>query len=124
MPPYFLRNDEMSEQSEKKELYRIVRPWTGKDGQPTEVGAVIEGPIHPALLSNVQKVVGELVTGEAPKESEEIIKKAKAEAETIISDAKTEADGILADAKAEANRLLDEAQKDAETIINAAKPKR
>lgn len=95
--------------SDQKEQYRVVREWVGGPA----AGVVIDGPIHPVLESNVQKVVGEIVTGEGKKESQEIIDSAKAEAQKIIDDA-----------KATANSILDDAEKDAEKIIAEAKPKK
>lgn len=108
--------------SEKKEQYRVIKPWAiGEGGKEIKAGTIIDGPIHPALLSNVQKVVGEIVTGDSPKESKKILDAAKSEAEKIISAAKAEAEKLIDAAKADANSLLDEAQKDALSIVEEAK---
>jgi vacuolar-type H+-ATPase subunit H len=115
---------------EKKQKYRVVRNW---EGSGLEVDDVIEGPIHPALRSNVELVRGKktqgaeanqvvadaeaqaeeiLATANAQKEeSAKVLDDARAEAEKIITDARAEADTIIAEAKAEAERIAAEASK-------------
>lgn len=118
---------------EKKERYRVVRPWVGGP----ELGDVIDGPVHPAIRSHVELVRGKksqgaeadqviadaeaqaeeiLATANAQKEeSAKVLDDARAEAEKILTDARAEADTIIAEAKTEAERIAAEASKPAPT---------
>jgi vacuolar-type H+-ATPase subunit H len=107
--------------SDKKEQYRVKRPWVGGP----VAGTVIKGPVHPALLPNVEKVVGASDEAGAKEKAGSIISDAENSARDYLKDTQDAAnaarDKIIADAQAEADKIVAQARTDADAILNGAK---
>lgn len=102
---------------EKKEVFRVKRPWVGGP----ELGAEVDGPIPSVLLPNVERVVVTKKDDDSSGKAAKIIDDAKAEATKILDQARDDADGILNGAKAEAEAIKAEAEK---ALEEATKPKK
>lgn len=104
-----------------KQRYEVVRPWAG-----VSLGDVIDldpEKIHPAIKSNIRKVVkAAKATGNAAEveklltEAEAKLKSTIAEADKVLADAKAEAEQIVKDARAEADSIMLNAHAEAEAL--------
>ena len=109
--------------SEKKEVFRVKRPWVGGP----ELGVEIEGPIPAGLLPNVERVVvASLKDGDYAEKAAKILEQAKKEYDEIIAGAnalKDDAAKILEQAQIDVDKILADAKAEAEKIIADASNK-
>ena len=109
--------------SEKKEVFRVKRPWVGGP----ELGVEIEGPIPAGLLPNVERVVvASLKDGDSAEKAAKILEQAKKESDEIIAGAnalKDDAAKILEQAQIDVDKILADAKAEAEKIIADASNK-